>query len=117
MIQILRIGLMKRLGTLPANKGTADIARLLRAAISLEELEEDHVVRGRAGLGARERVSNTPKLTRERARTPDGSAGCVGKGPRRYCVWEAGNDGRRMLAGIGRSLALFRVRSFLATLE
>ena len=38
MIQILRIGLMRVLGTLPANKGAEDIARVLRAAMSLEEL-------------------------------------------------------------------------------
>ena len=39
MIQILRIGLMRVLGTLPASKGTEDIARVLRAAMSLEELQ------------------------------------------------------------------------------
>ena len=39
MIQVLRIGLMRVLGTLPANKGTDDIARVLRAAVSLEELQ------------------------------------------------------------------------------
>ena len=40
MIQILRIGLMHVLGALPANKGSEDIARILRAAMSLEELQE-----------------------------------------------------------------------------
>ena len=39
MIQILRIGLMRVLGTLPASKGTEDIARVLRAAMSLDELQ------------------------------------------------------------------------------
>ena len=39
MIQILRIGLMRVLGTLPANKGADDIATVLRAAMSLEELQ------------------------------------------------------------------------------
>ena len=39
MIEILRIGLMRVLGALPASKGTEDIARVLRAAISLEELQ------------------------------------------------------------------------------
>ena len=39
MIQILRIGLRRVLGTLPASKGTEDIARVLRAAISLDELQ------------------------------------------------------------------------------
>ena len=39
MIEILRIGLMHVLGTLPASKGSADIARVLRAAISLEDLQ------------------------------------------------------------------------------
>lgn len=40
MIQILRIGLMHVLGTLPANKGVDDIARVLRAAMSLEDLQK-----------------------------------------------------------------------------
>ena len=40
MIEILRIGLMRVLGTLPASKGTEDIARVLRAAISLQELQK-----------------------------------------------------------------------------
>ena len=39
MIEILRIGLMRVLGTLPTSKGTEDIARILRAAISLEDLQ------------------------------------------------------------------------------
>ncbi len=39
MIQILRIGLMRVLGALPANKGVEDIARLLRAAMSVEDLK------------------------------------------------------------------------------
>ena len=39
MIQILRIGLMSVLGRLPTNKGPKDIARVLRAAMSLEELK------------------------------------------------------------------------------
>ena len=40
MIQILRIGLMNVLGKLPASKGSEDIARVLRAAVALEELEK-----------------------------------------------------------------------------
>lgn len=40
MIQILRIGLRHVLGSLPANKGPEDIARILRAAMSLEELQK-----------------------------------------------------------------------------
>ena len=40
MIQILRIGLKRVLGALPASKGTEDIARVLRAAMSLEELQK-----------------------------------------------------------------------------
>ena len=40
MIQILRMGLMRVLGTLPASKGPKDIARVLRAAMSLEELKK-----------------------------------------------------------------------------
>ena len=39
MVQILRIGLMRKLGALPTNKGAKDIARILRVAISQEELE------------------------------------------------------------------------------
>ena len=38
MIQILRIGLMRVLGQLPASTGTKDITRVLRAAMSREEL-------------------------------------------------------------------------------
>ena len=38
MIEILRLGLMRVLGTLPANQGPEDIARVLRAAMSPEEL-------------------------------------------------------------------------------
>lgn len=40
MIQILRMGLMHVLGALPANKGSEDIARILRAAMSLDELQK-----------------------------------------------------------------------------
>ena len=39
MIQILRIGLQRVLGKLPASEGPEDIARVLRAAMSLEELQ------------------------------------------------------------------------------
>ena len=39
MIQVLRIGLMRVLGTLSPNKGTDDIARVLRAAVSPEEFQ------------------------------------------------------------------------------
>ena len=39
MIQILRMGLMHVLGALPANKGAEDIARVLRAAMPLDELQ------------------------------------------------------------------------------
>ena len=39
MIQILRIGLQHVLGGVRANTGTEDIVRVLRAAMSLEELE------------------------------------------------------------------------------
>ena len=39
MIQVLRIGLMRVLGTLPANKGPDDIARVLRSAVSPEEFQ------------------------------------------------------------------------------
>ena len=39
MIQILCIGLRRVLGTLPANRGPKDIARVLRAAISMEDLK------------------------------------------------------------------------------
>ena len=38
LIEILRIGLMRVLGDLPASTGTAEVARVLRAAISKEEL-------------------------------------------------------------------------------
>ena len=40
MIEILRKGLMRVLGRLPTSKGTEDIARVLRAAISLEDLQK-----------------------------------------------------------------------------
>ncbi len=40
MIEILRIGLMGVLGTLPPSTGTKDIARVLRTAISLEDLQK-----------------------------------------------------------------------------
>ena len=40
MIEILRIGLRCVLGRLPANEGPEDIARVLRAAVSLEQLKE-----------------------------------------------------------------------------
>ena len=39
MIEILRIGLQRVLGNLPASEGAKDITRVLRAAMSLEELQ------------------------------------------------------------------------------
>ena len=39
MIEILRIGLKRVLGQLPVSKGPEDIARVLRVAVSLEELQ------------------------------------------------------------------------------
>lgn len=44
LIEILRIGLMRVLGDLPASTGTAEIARVLRAAISKEELTATNFV-------------------------------------------------------------------------
>ena len=46
LIEILRIGLMRVLGDLPASTGSAEIARVLRAAISKEELTATNFGRG-----------------------------------------------------------------------
>lgn len=43
MIQILRVGLRRVLGHLPASKGYEDVARVLRAAVSMEELERTNL--------------------------------------------------------------------------
>ena len=45
MIEILRIGLQRVLGELPASKGPEDIARVLRAAMSPEELQRTTLYR------------------------------------------------------------------------